>query len=504
MNSITHSAAGLIRTLARRPGFALAVVLILALGIGANTATLSLLYRYFYAPLPYPTANHLVDVHFVFPNEGMLDAVSVPAYSALRTQAPALQNSALFQEGRGFNLLRGQNTLRVAGISCTASLFATLGVSPVLGRVFSRSSEAPGAQPVIVLSYRMWDEVLHRDPQVIGQTLHLNGRLYTVIGVMPRGFWFPSRSNLFWVPLTLAKKEYGLDYLGTVNYNMIGRLAPGAGLQQLNVQMHALLQQMVARIPSSEERAYFQSHHVQLLSQFWRIHLVGEFHQSLILMQLATALLILLAWFNLANLFVTRALARRGEMTIRRVLGVSTRRLFADLLVESLTLCAVGTALGLVLGHLMVILLQHSGLLSGGSVVPTQTWWPSIAVASGLGVLSSLVFAAAGFYFARHQDLSQALREGDARASHGSGERRTRAGLVVLQVALACGLSGMGLMLARSLLHLNAVDLGFQPQQVMTFEVDLPSSDYGPKQMVATLSQLREKLREVPGVSSAS
>jgi len=495
---------GSIRTLIRKPAFALTVIVILALGIGANTATLSLLYRYFYAPLPYSKASQLVEVQFVIPKEGMLHAVSVPAYQGLRTQAPALQNAALFQYGRGLNLQLGQKTLRVEGVACTASLFATLGVSPFLGGFFSKSSEEPDAPPQIVLSYRMWDDVLHRDPHIIGHTLHLNGQLFTVEGVMPQGFWFPSHDVLFWIPLMLTQKDYDLRHLGDIDYNMIGRMTSGADIHQLNIQARAIMQQMVAQTPSSEDRAYFRNNPYQLTAQSWRTGLVGQYHQSLILMQLATALLILLAWFNLANLFVTRVLTRRGELILRRVLGVSTLRLFIDLLLESSILCVVGTAFGLLLGHLLVILLQHSGLLSGSSAIPIEGWWISAVVATGLGLLSSLIFAAAGFYFIRNEDLSQALREGDARASHGRGERRVRAVLVVVQVALACGLSGMGLMLTRSMLNLNAVDLGFKPQQVLTFEVDLPSSDYSSKRMVSALSQLREKMANIAGVSSAT
>lgn len=493
-----------LRSLIRKPGFALAVIVILALGIGANTATLSLLYRYFYARMPYSIPHQLVAVQFLIPKEGTSNAVSVPAFGGLRTQAPALESAALFRNGQGLNLQLGQKTLRIEGIACTASLFATLGVSPLLGQVFSNTSENPDAAPEIVLSYSMWRELLNRDPHIIGRTLHLNGRLYTVIGVMPQGFWFPSRTALFWIPLTLTPQDYDLNHLGFVDYNMIGRLTPGASVHQLSVQANAVLQQLTARVPSSEDRAYFRHNPWQISALSWRTGLVGQYHQSLILMQLATALLILLAWFNLANLFITRALTRRGELVLRRVLGVSTHRLFTDLLLESLTLCLVGTAAGLLLGRLLVALLQHSGLLSGSSIVPVQGWWISIAAACALGVVSSLVFATASFYCVRHEDLSQALREGDARASYGMSERRVRTGLVVVQVALACGLSGMGLMLARSMHNLNSVDLGFKAQQALTFAVDLPSNEYPSKHLVSALSELRDKLSGIPGVSSAT
>ena len=178
------------RGLFRKPGFALTVVLILALGIGANTATLSLLYRYFYAPLPYPDAQRLVRVQFSNHYWGTLNSLSLPVYRVIRTQAPAVQDAAVYNWS-GFNLAMGSRSLRVGGIVSSASLFSTLGVAPLMGRVFSESSEQLGAEPVVVLSYGMWDELLHRDPQVIGSTLRLDNRVYTVIGVMPESFWFP-------------------------------------------------------------------------------------------------------------------------------------------------------------------------------------------------------------------------------------------------------------------------------------------------------------------------
>ncbi len=492
-----------IRSLIRKPGFALTVILILALGIGANTATMSLLYRYFYAPLPYAKPAQLVKLEFLIPGLGISNAVSVPAYQAFRTRTSALQDGALFENGKGLNLLLGDKTLRVQGIASTASLFSTLGASPFLGRVFSKASESPNSTREIVLSYHMWTELLGRDPHIIGRTLQLNSRLYTVVGVMPQSFWFPTRTAMFWVPLTLTQQDYAISHLGQVNYNMIGRLARGADRHQLDVQTNALMQQLIAEVPSSDH-AYWKTNPWRTASQAWRAVVVGKYRQSLVLMQLATGLLILLAWFNLANLFVTRALARRGELVLRRILGVSGQRLFYDLLVESLVLCFVGALAGLFLGRLLVLLLQHSGLLSGSTGVPLQSGWISAAIACLFGILSSLVFAGAGYYFVRHEDLSQALRDSDARASHGRGERRVRAVLVVLQVALACGLTGMGFMLARSLFNLNSVNLGFRPQQVLTFEVDLPSNTYNRVRTVSSLSELHQKLSGIAGVSTAT
>ncbi|MGH8278593.1 MAG: ADOP family duplicated permease, partial [Gammaproteobacteria bacterium] len=481
---------------------AIAVIVILALGIGANATTLGLLYQNFLAPLPYANANQLVRVTFNSAQINDLHSVSAPLYRAFRMQAPALENAALFNQD-GFNLTAGQRTSRVTGIVATASLFPTLGVKPLLGRVYSESSEQPGAQPVIVLSYQMWDELLHRDPQVIGQTLRLNNRIYTIIGVMPQGFWFPSRSAIFWAPLSLTAKNYAPQNIGNFDYNMIARLKPGADVLQFTIQANAILNKETTALVNTEDRQFMQSNQFQARPKNWRSTLVGGYHQSLMLMQAATGLLVLLVWFNLANLFVTRALARRGELVLRRVLGAGSKRLFTELLIESATLCVLGAALGLLLGRLLLTLLNDSGL-AGGNTSASQGWLSAIGFAGALGLLSTLVFAVAGFYFVRRQNLSQALREGDAHASHGRGERRIRSALVIVQVALACGLTGMGLMLARSMLNLDAVSLGFQPEHVVTFQVTLPVNQYSNASTLAALSVLHTKLATLAGVSSAS
>ena len=501
MNAFIHYLAELMRGLFRKPGFALAVVLILALGIGANTATLSLLYRYFYAALPCPDAQQLVRVQFSNHYWGTLNSLSLPVYRAIRSQAPAVQYAAVYNWS-GFNLAMGSRSLRVGGIVSSASLFSTLGVAPLMGRVFPASSEQPGAEPVIVLSWQMWNDLLHRDSQVIGRTLRFDNRIYTVIGVMPRNFWFPSRKAMFWAPLTLSEADFAPKQIGDFDYNVITRLKPGADISQLAAQANALFAKEASAAAANGEQIKAGEFRAQPIP--WRDWLVGQFHQSLLLMQLATALLILLAWFNLANLFLNRALARRGELVLRRVLGADSRRLFGQLLTESLGLCAIGTVAGLLVGRLLVVLLERSGLVNGVNVASGNGWGLPLAVACGLGIVSALVFATVGFYGTRHQDLSLALREGDARASHSRGERRTRSALIVLQVALACALCGMVLLLARSLLNLNGVNLGFQPQHALTLELNLPAGQYPPPQSGVALTALRAKLTALLGISAAS
>ena len=504
MHSFLHVVIGVLRSLYRKPGFALTVVLILALGIGANIATLSLLYRYFYAPLPYPKAQQLIAVRFNSAQSGLIPAVSIPAYHAIRAQAPVLQDAAVFNWA-GFNLTHGRRSVRIDGIVSTASLFSTLAVKPLLGNVFSRASEQPGAEPVIVLSYKMWKELLQGDEHVIGKTLTLNNRAYTVIAVMPENFWFPNHKALFWAPLTLTTRDDSLDSLGSFDYAMIARIKPRATLTEFAVQASAIFNQAVLEMPASVGRAMMQRIRWQARPEYWRQQLVGGLRQPLNLMLLATGLLILLAWFNLTNLFVVRALARRTELVLRRVLGAGIGRLFALQLSESLALCVVGAGLGLLLGHLLLVqLLAYIGPTAGNTGAPVVGWLPSVGFALVLGLLSSLVFSVIGFYFVHRQDLASVLRAGGTHASHDRGARRARATLVVAQIALACSLCGMCLLLARSLLNLSNVNLGFRSQNTVTFKISLPVNQYSPQQTAAALTALHAKLLTEPEITSAS
>lgn len=505
MSEVTRWAEGLIRESRRNPGFMLAVLLILALGIGANTATLNLLYGYLLAPLPYPHAGRLVSVHFTSKQIPGNLQMSYTAYFDLRAQTTAMQDAGMYRS-QSLDLIEHGRAVHVRGAAVSASMFTTLGVRPLLGRVFGPASNQPGAAGAMVLSYRLWSGLFGRDPAVLGQVVTLEGTAYTVIGVMPPAFQFPDPQTDLWLPKVVLPFDHDPHELTAWNDAMIARLAPGMSAAELATQARAVLEREVAHFPDVKAIPLLDKIGMRIIVVPLRSALVGELHPRLFLAQLATGILLLLVWFNLANLFITRALRRRGELTLRRVLGAESRVLFRQLLAESLAPCLAGGMAGLLLGEVLLRVLLDSGFGSAEVAFPLRAWGIAAGIALLLALVSALVLSLAGLYFIRRQDLAQALREADARGGGGRSEHRARAALAITQLALASALIGAGAMLARSLAHLDSVRLGFQPQHVLTFQVQIPSTsvDTEPPDLVARLATLHRTLAQVPGVTAAT
>lgn len=502
MNTIFRLLSGVLRPLARKPGFAVAVIVILALGIGINVATLGLLYRYYVAPLPYPQGSRLVKVYFSAPGATAGQLMSVSTWWSLQRAAPALAASGIYDE-QGYNLEFGSHTTRLNGIEASASLFNTLGVRPLLGRVFGMESTEPGAQPVVVLSYRLWQTLFDGKPSALGQTLQLGGKPYTVIGVMPRGFNFPTSQASLWTPqlLTADEREHGNPI--SLGDQMVGRLAPGASLTSLGTQANAVFQRQISQLPV-EVAALIKKLGVRVDVQSWRATQTANLHQSLILVLCATLLLMLLVWFNLANLFLTRSLARRGELAMRRVLGAGSGRLVLSMAGENLILSVLGAAGGIVLGRFLLDIFSGSAAAVSASAIGNASWATLIVIAVVLALISTSLFTVMGLGALRDNNLAAALRGADARVSSGLGTRRVRAGLIAGQIALACTIVGTGLLLGRGLLNLNAVRLGFNPVHVVTFQLNLPKTQYSLTQMTAVLSELHTAVARLPGIEVAT
>lgn len=505
MSAVTRWAEGLIRGLRRNPGFMLAVLVILTLGIGANTATLNLLYGYLLAPLPYPQSERLVSVSFTSDQLPGNLGMSYPTYFDLRAQTSAMMGAGMYRL-RSLNLVDGARAVHVRGAAVSASLFTTLGVRPLLGRVFGSDANQPDGPQAVVLSHGLWSRLFNRNPGLIGRVVRINGIAYSVIGVMPPAFQFPDPQTDLWLPKAVGAFEHNPHDLTAWHDMMIARLAPGFSAAQLATQAQAVLDRELAHFPDPSAIPLLGKLHMRLAVTPLRSALVGELQERLVLVQLATGMLLLLVWFNLANLFITRALTRRGELVVRRVLGAEARVLLRQLLRESLPPCLLGGVAGLLLGEALLRVLVGSGFASAALAFPLRDWGMAAGIALLLALLSALVFSLAGLYFIRRQDLAQALREADARSAGGRGEHRIRAGLLIIQLALASALIGAGAMLARSLLKLDAVTLGFQPQHVLTFQVQIPQSDAvtASSGLEARLASLESALARVPGVTAST
>lgn len=483
----------------RNPRFALTVVAILGLGIGINVATLGLLYRYYVSPLPYPQGGRIAAVFFVAGKTSTGETISVPTYEYLRKNVSALADAGLYRTA-GYNLVRKGHAQRLEGAEATASVFTTLGVRPILGRVFGPQSDRPGGKPVAVLSYRLWQQLFAGRRSALGRSLKLNGRLYTVIGVMPKAFDFPTAQAELWTPRVIQAYELKPDMLTSFFDQMIVRLKPGHSVGELVTQVNAAFKN---EVPASEWPA-LAKYGLHPTAQSWRESRVGDFAQSLTLVQFATALLLLLVWFNLANLVLARTFARRGELTLRRILGADTRSLAGAMLREHFALSLVGAGLGVALGRFLLGLFGASGVAAGASSIPGTSWPVLVLIAFGLAVLSAGIFTLSGVTLLRGRNLAGALGESGARTSQGPLAARIRKTLLVSQIALACALTGVGLLLGRGLLNLGAVQLGFKPAHVATFKLDFPRGQYSLTQMSNKLQSFRTAIGRLPGITAAS
>ncbi len=491
-----------LKPLARNPRFAATVIVVLALGIGINVATLGLLYRYYVSPLPFPQGGKIVSVYFTA-NQPTPKAMSIPTWQRLKKGAPALADSGLYDK-QGYNLVIGSRQRRLVGIEATASVFSTLAVRPRLGRVFGPDSNEPGAQPVVVLSYGLWQQLFGGKPSAIGKTLKLNGKLFTVIGVMPKRFNFPTAQAALWTPYTITAFDQNAHMLTAFHFQMVGRLAAGASRAAFLAQADRVLKNEIANFPSPTAIPLFHKYNFRIDAQGWRASRLGNLHQSLVLVFCATALLMLLVWFNLANLFLARSFARRGELTLRRVLGAGTATLVVSLLRENFLLSLVGAGLGVVFGHFLLARFAASGVAAGASSIPGVSWPALVVIAVILALVSTAIFTVVGLGFLRSNSLSAALGEAGTRASPGPVARRIRMGLIAGQIALACAIAGTGLFLGRGLLNLSAVNLGFKPDHVVTFKMSFPSAQYSPDKMMTALNGLRGAVGRLPGMESAS
>ncbi|HET7777536.1 MAG TPA: ABC transporter permease, partial [Rudaea sp.] len=418
----------------------------------------------------------------------------------------ALAESALWQP-RSFNL-NVQSPERLNGVSTTPSLFSTLGANAMLGRTLAEDDAKAGNDHVAVLSFSMWKNQFGGDAGIVGRDVHLDGDNYRVVGVMPESFFFPDRKSDLWAPLTFSDKQRSDDERGREAYDMIGRLAPGASIAQLDAQMDAIVQHNVERVAGSPRGAgwkkFVESTGFTGRAQTMRDSWVGDLRPTLWLLQALVACVLLIACANVANLMLTRLSARQKELSVRSALGAGRMRIARQLLIESILLALIGGAAGLALAHAGVSMIRNLGL--GG-----QTGGFNVAIDAPVLVFSLLLALATGFVFGLFPLLSlarnrpaEALSEGGRGNSAGPGARRLRNALVVAQTAMAVALLGVAGLLIRSYVHVQQQNPGFVSDNVLSAMIDLPKNRYPDEGSQARFyDRLLEEARALPGVKSA-
>ncbi len=482
-----------IRMLAKSPAFTFIAVLTLALAIGANTAIFSVVNAVLLRPLPYPHAEQLVQVFGTQPT--LPEAPTSPAnFLEWRTENRVFSHIATYV-GQGFNLTGTDKPERVIGARVSGDTFQLLGVQPALGRDFTPEEDREGGNRVAILSYEFWQHRFAGDPNVIRQTITMSDQTYTIVGVMPRGFAFPTTRTQIWTPIAFNAAERATRDTNFID--VVARLKPGVSLEQAQANMTAIAQSQAERYPHTNVGIG-----VKVVSL--QEHLVGDVRPMLVVLLGAAAFVLLIACANVANLLLARATARSREMAIRGALGASRSRVVRLLLTESVLLAMVGGALGLLLAIWsldLLVSLKPANLPRLAEINVSRTVFLFTAAVS---ILTGVLFGLAPAWQISKTDLNEGLKESGRGGSDAPRRQRMRALLVISEVALSLVLLiGAGLMI-RSFSRLLAVDPGFKTDHTLTAFVSLPVAKYPKReQQVAFFDRLLERLRNTPGVSAA-
>lgn len=498
MQDLRHAA----RLLWRTPVLTASVVVTLALGIGANTAIFSIVNAVLLSPLPYPDSDRLVQVWTRFTGIGLPrdeNHLSPPELRDITELARTFSHVAAYSRTT-FNIAMAGQPERVEGALVSPALFPMLGVRAAAGRVFTSQDAEPGRNDVVLISHGLWQRRFGVDTGILRRTIRLNGRSYAVIGVLPHTFDFPDRTAVEIVaPLTLGAEHYHLPRSrGDHWLRVIARLAPGASLDQARAEMQTASRHMIEANPGYPYEKYsFGIVLTPLLEET-----VRDARMILWLLMGAVALVLLVACTNIANLLLVRASTRCAEMSIRRALGASRRRLVRQMVTESLLLAACGGAAGLVLGMWGMGALAR--LTNGLPRVEDAALNPQALAFTALVTLTTgaLFGIVPAFQTSRGADL-QSLRSGGRRAAGDRSVRRLRHGLVVTQVALSLVMLVCTGLLARSLVALLNVDPGFRASGVLTMRVSLTGQSYEkPEGRRALFDEVVARVRALPGVEA--
>src|SRR4051812_46292681 len=507
MPGILNEARYGVRTLRREPGFALVAMLTIALGVGATTTLFSVAYGVLLKPLPWPDADGLVRVTET--REGrpgrIRGTVSNGTYLAWADRPSTIEDIAGWStQTRTLTAAAGEPE-RVQSPAVTASLFTMLKTRPLLGRAFERNEGARGQRGVAVLSYGLWQSRFGGQPNVVGESIELDGQPYTIVGVMPRDFAFPDREARLWTAWMVPPvRGEGNTTSGTI-FRAIVRLRPGVTAAQAAAE--ATARGRTATDMGMTALALFGSRgSVDVSVGSFAESLTAEVRPAIVVLLVAVGLLLLTATANTASLQLARATARRHELAIRAAIGAGARQIARQLLVESsivgLSGGVAGIAFAVGVNRILPSILpadfprMDAVAIDGRMILFALA--VSLAVSAACAVLPAL--------HARRQNLVAVLAESGATPSGGglrSNSARARALIMFGQIAAACVLLVGAALLGRSFVALLHADRGYDPENLLTARIVVPSA-YSPERRLQFTDALLTHLRAIPGVTAAA
>ena len=488
--------------LLKQPGFTLIAVAVLAISIGANTAVFSAVNTLLLRPLPLKNLDRLVL------SQALRDGFDPFESSLLEFQAYQERSHSFESIGaarqHSFNLLGRGEPERIRGASIMADYLSTLGVKPVLGRSFTAEEDRPGGAAVGLISHSFWQKHFGGKTDVVGETLTLEGRTYTIIGVMPPGFDVPAGAEI-WVPMQINIDSLPLTDRVTPSCEVIARLRPGISLKQADAEAKSIARQLAQEFPQ-----FRRGWTVKLL--WLRQALLGDYagrvNKTLVALTAGVGFLLLICCANVANLQLARGVARTRELALRRALGAGRPDLIRQLLTESMLLALIGGMAGLLLAYWIVPLLAAINPVQGVSLagffhefkIDTRVLIFAVCVTLATGLIFGLLPALKG---AGEREVMTSLRQGDQRSAGAPGHGWLNV-LIVAEIAIAMTLLVGGGLIVRSFNRLQHVDIGFRPDHLLTLKMILPQSKYSEhRQRVAFVEQVLERVKNLPGIVSA-
>lgn len=515
-----------LRQLARSPGFSIVALLTLALGIGANTAIFTLVHAIILKQLPVADPQHLYRIgegeYYCCEWGGLQDSwgtFDYQFYKHLRDTSPAFEEVAAFSGNTPtFNVRRAGSSIAAFtnnGEYVSGNYFSTLGIQASIGRLIHPVDDKPEAPAVAVLGYRAWQRDYASDPSIINSTLLINGLPVTIVGIAPQGFFgdrLSANPPELWIPLNQQPAFEGLGAKSLLNTSgdawlyMIGRLKPGVMPAQVQSQLTVALQQWLRAEwkLDKDDLARLPNQRIQLTPGGTGISpFRSNSKNGLYLLSTASALVLLIACSNLANLLLARSASRRQQIALRLSLGATRLRLIRAALTESVLLSLIGGVAGLLLSYVgtKAILLI---VFRGAVYVPVNAT-PSLPVfgfAFLLSILTGIVFGVAPAWLGTHAKPTEGLR-GNSRSTTGHASRPQKI-LVIVQAALSVVLLAVAGLVTQSLRNLEKADVGFQTRGRLLADINFKAAGYEPTQLPPLYEQLQNRLEAIPGVRSAS